>query len=77
VWSKKRGSLYTFQEAIENNFDDMKYSNSQTIDKKHGRTEVRTCYVLPILYLFGAKGFKKKWKGWLPIYGGTPIPHII
>jgi predicted transposase YbfD/YdcC len=53
----------TFQEAIENNFDDMKYSNSQTIDKKHGRTEVRTCYVLPILYLFGAKGFKKKWKG--------------
>ena len=53
----------TFQEAIDNDFHDMKHSKNQTIDKKHGRTEVRTCYVLSILYLLGAKEFKKKWKG--------------
>jgi len=52
----------TFDDAIKNDFKDMKYSTNQTTDKNHGRTEVRTCYVLPIIYLLGASGFKKKWK---------------
>ena len=41
----------------------MKHSKNKTIDENHGRTEVRICYVLPILYLLGAKKFRKKWKG--------------
>lgn len=52
----------TFDEAIKKDFEDMKHSTNQTVDEKHGRTEVRTCYVLPILYLLGAEEFKNKWK---------------
>lgn len=53
----------TFDAALENHFHDMKYSKHQTIDQKHGREEIRTCYVLPILYLLSCKEFKKKWRG--------------
>jgi len=52
----------TFDNAIESDFQDMKYSINTTTDNKHGRTETRVCYVLPILYLLGVKEFKKKWK---------------
>lgn len=52
----------TFDEAIKKDFEGMKHSTNQTTDKKHGRTEVRTCHVLPILFLIGASEFKKKWK---------------
>ena len=53
----------TFDDAIEKDFEGMKHSSNKTVDEKHGRTEVRICYVLPILYLLGAKELKKKWKG--------------
>jgi predicted transposase YbfD/YdcC len=53
----------TFADAIEKDFEDMKYSTNKTVDDKHGRTEVRICYVLPILYLLGIDEFKNKWKG--------------
>lgn len=52
----------TFNDAIKKDFEGIKYSTHKSNDKNHGRTEVRTCYVLPILYLLGASEFKKKWK---------------
>lgn len=52
-----------FKEALEKNFEDMKYSQHESSEKNHGRTEVRTCYVLPVLYLCAFKEFKEKWKG--------------
>ena len=52
----------TFDEAMKNDFEGVKYSTNKSTDKNHGRIEVRTCYVLPILYLLGASAFKKKWK---------------
>lgn len=52
----------TFDEAMKHDFEGMKHSTSTTIDENHGRLEVRICHVLPILYLLGAKEFKKKWK---------------
>jgi predicted transposase YbfD/YdcC len=52
----------TFDEAIKHDFEGMKHSTSTTVDENHGRLEVRICHVLPVLYLLGAKEFKKKWK---------------
>lgn len=52
----------TFDEAMKHDFEGIKHSTNTTVDKNHGRSEVRICHVLPILYLFGAKEFKKKWK---------------
>ena len=59
----KKSIKNTFEAALENNFDNMEHSEHQTIEKNHGREEVHTCYVLPILYLLSSEEFKKKWKG--------------
>lgn len=53
----------TFQEAKANNFTGMNCSQHETTDKNHGRTEIRACYVLPVIYLMGSKNFKKLWRG--------------
>lgn len=50
----------TFNIAKEKNFETMVYDKNQTTDCDHGRIETRTCYVLPLMYLFR---FKLKWKG--------------
>ena len=50
----------TFSIAKEKKFEAMVYDKNQTIDCDHGRIETRTCYVLPLMYLFQ---FKLKWKG--------------
>lgn len=50
----------TFEKAREKNFETMIYSQHQSVEKDHGRIETRTCYALPLMYLFQ---FKLKWKG--------------
>lgn len=50
----------TFDEAQKNDFRAMKYSKHESVEKEHGRVEIRKCYVLPLMYLYE---FKLKWKG--------------
>ena len=56
----KNALKHTFTVAKEKNFETMIYDKNQTIDCDHGRIETRTCYVLPLMYLFK---FELKWKG--------------
>lgn len=50
----------TFKIAREKEFKSMVYDSNKTVDADHGRVETRTCFVLPLMYLFQ---FKLKWKG--------------
>lgn len=50
----------TFRIARERKFEAMVYDYHQTTDGDHGRIETRSCYVLPLMYLFN---FRLKWKG--------------
>jgi len=56
----KKALENTFNRAKERNFEAMVYEKNQTIDCDHGRIETRTCYILPLMYLFQ---FELKWKG--------------
>lgn len=55
------GSLIkTFSKAKELNYEAMVYAHSKTVEKDHGRIEIRHYVVLPLMYLYE---FKLPWQG--------------
>jgi predicted transposase YbfD/YdcC len=49
----------TFVAAKELNFNSMVYDKYESVNGEHGRIEERTCYTLPLMYLYK---FKLRWK---------------